>query len=144
MLLASNKSLAEYNLSQEPRIREARSKMQEKHREATRLAEKVRNLKAEIDSNSGKTDPDTLLALLKVKGSEVEDESEQIADDFMSKRIADVDGFLESFMVNNYHILSFKQWFWLISILVIPGTEETWSFEANQNWQDEGIVGPKG
>ncbi len=64
--MASNKSLAEYNLSQEPVLKAARSKLQEKHREAMRMAEKVKEIKREVDEKSNKVEPDTLLALLQV------------------------------------------------------------------------------
>lgn len=101
MLMASNKSLAEYNLSQEPVLREARNKLQEKHRDTLRLAERVRLLKSEVDSKAGKTDPDTMLALLQAAGQEVEDESEKVAEDYLAGNITDVDDFLRQFLVNH-------------------------------------------
>merc|ERR1719454_2516417 len=39
MLLTSDKSLAEYNLSQEPVVREAKARLQEKYRAAQQLGE---------------------------------------------------------------------------------------------------------
>ncbi len=68
MLMASNKSLAEYNLSQEEPLTSARCRLQEKHRETKRMAEKVRNLKHEVEEKGGSTEPDTMLALLQVRG----------------------------------------------------------------------------
>ena len=47
-LMASNRQLAEYNLSQEPRLTEARIRLEEKHREATKATERVRVLKREM------------------------------------------------------------------------------------------------
>ena len=67
MLLASNKSLAEYNLSQEPILAETRANLEEKKDRALILVNIIRDLKREIDVKSGKTEPDTLLALLQVK-----------------------------------------------------------------------------
>ncbi len=67
MLMASNKSLAEYNLSQEQPLTDARCKLQEKHRETRRMTEKVKNLKREVEEKGGSTEPDTMLALLQVK-----------------------------------------------------------------------------
>ena len=64
MVMASNKSLAEYNLSQEPVLREAKEQLLEKYGEATRLSEEVRGLQAELERKSGSVRPDTLLALL--------------------------------------------------------------------------------
>merc|ERR1719382_995970 len=41
MLLTSNKSLAEYNLSQEPIVREAKARLQEKYQTAQQLGQEV-------------------------------------------------------------------------------------------------------
>ena len=67
MLIASNKSLAEYNLSMEPQMTESRQKLAEKHREAVQAVETVRRLKAEVQEKSGTADADTLLAVLQVR-----------------------------------------------------------------------------
>ena len=67
MLMASNRSLAEYNLSQEPVLKDLKSQLADKHREAMRTAEKVKNAKRELDEKSGSVEPDTLLALLQVR-----------------------------------------------------------------------------
>ena len=64
MLLASNKSLAEYNLSQEPLLTEARVRLQERHREANRAAEQVRMARDKVNQRAGTVEPDTMLALL--------------------------------------------------------------------------------
>ena len=64
MVMASNKSLAEYNLSQEPVLREAKERLLEKYGEATALSDKVRGLQSELERKSGSVRPDTLLALL--------------------------------------------------------------------------------
>ena len=64
MVMASNKSLAEYNLSQEPVLREAKERLLEKYGEATTLSDKVRGLQSELERKSGSVRPDTLLALL--------------------------------------------------------------------------------
>merc|ERR1740123_1525318 len=72
MLLTSNKSLAEYNLSQEPVVREAKARLQEKYRAAQQLGEEVqvRELKAALDTKQGNVSPDTLLALLEAANQE--------------------------------------------------------------------------
>merc|ERR1719328_997241 len=84
MLLTSNKSLAEYNLSQEPIVREAKARLQEKYRAAQQLGEEVRQLKSTLDTKQGNVSPDTLLALLEAANQEVEEESEQMTDAFLS------------------------------------------------------------
>lgn len=96
MLLASNKSLAEYNLSQEPLLKEKRAKLQEKHRELTKKAEKVRLLKKDVAEKSGKAaDPEDLLALLEAAGLEAEDDSEDVADKYIH---GNFDGSVEDFV----------------------------------------------
>ena len=66
MLLASNKSLAEYNLSQEPILADTRSELEAKKDRALILIEVIKDLKRDVEAKSGKTEPDTLLALLQV------------------------------------------------------------------------------
>merc|ERR1719175_105437 len=96
MLLTSNKSLAEYNLSQEPVVREAKARLQEKYRTAQQLGEEVRELKAALDTKQGNVSPDTLLALLEAANQEVEEESEQMTDTFLSGG-DNLDEFLEQY-----------------------------------------------
>ena len=100
MLMASNKSLAEYNLSQEPALTDARAKLAEKHREAMRTAERLKNAKKALDERAKHVEPDTLLALLQAAHAEAEEASDAIADDFLNKRIDNVDEFLEQFLVS--------------------------------------------
>ena len=64
--MASNKSLAEYNLSQEQPLTDARCRLQEKHRETRRMAEKVKNLRRDVEEKGGSMDPDTVLGILQV------------------------------------------------------------------------------
>lgn len=97
MLLASNRSLAEYNLSQEPIIRETKERLQEKYQSAQRLGDEVKSLKADLDTKQGNVSPDTLLALLEAANQEVEEESETMMDNFLSSG-----GSLEEFL-EQYH-----------------------------------------
>merc|ERR1719348_2349238 len=97
MLLTSNKSLAEYNLSQEPVVREAKARLQEKYRSAQQLGEEVRQLKAALDTKQGNVSPDTLLALLEAANQEVEEENEQMTDAFLSAGGDNLDEFLEQY-----------------------------------------------
>jgi ESCRT-I complex subunit VPS37 len=96
MLLASNKSLAEYNLSQEPIIREGKAALLEKFQEASNLGEEVKSLKNSLDTKSGNMNPDTLLALLEAANQESEEESEKMMEDFISEG-GSVDEFLENY-----------------------------------------------
>ena len=53
MLLASNKSLAEYNLSQEPVLRQGKERLAEKQRTATALSAGLKELQTELQTKSG-------------------------------------------------------------------------------------------
>ena len=53
MLLASNKSLAEYNLSQEPVLREGKERLAEKQRTAIALSAGLKELQSELQTKSG-------------------------------------------------------------------------------------------
>ena len=71
-LLASNKSLAEYNMSQEPVLREGKLRLAEKHRTASSLCAGLKDLQSQLQTKSGQVGPDTLLALLQANTQEVE------------------------------------------------------------------------
>jgi len=96
MLMTSNKSLAEYNISQEPVVKEKKEKLLEKFQTATQLADKVKALKADIDNKSGKMTPDSLLILLEAANQEAEEESETMVELFMSDG-GSLDEFLDNY-----------------------------------------------
>merc|ERR1712039_961993 len=75
-----------------------KAQLGEKHREAMRTAEKVKNAKRELDEKSGSVEPDTLLALLQTAHAEAEEASDSVANDFLNKRIENVDEFLDEFL----------------------------------------------
>jgi len=96
MLMASNKSLAEYNLSQEPVISEGKQKLVDKYQQAAQLAEEVKKVKAQLDAQTGKVSPDTMLALLQASNQEAEEESENIADEFLNNG-GSIEDFVDNF-----------------------------------------------
>lgn len=96
MLMASNKSLAEYNLSQEPVISEGKQQLVEKYQKAALLAEEVKKVKSELDAQTGKVSPDTMLALLQASNQEAEEESELIADEFLNNG-GSIEDFVDNF-----------------------------------------------
>jgi len=97
IIMASNKSLAEYNISQEPLVKDEKAKLLEKFEKATSLAEEVKNIKAQIDAQSGKMNPDSLLVLLEASSQEAEEESETMVDLFMNQTDGDLEEFLEGY-----------------------------------------------
>lgn len=97
MLMTSNKSLAEYNLSQEPHVKEEKGKLLEKFQRAASLAETVKALKTDLDSKSGKMNPDSLLVLLEAASQEAEEESETMVDLFIDSQNGSLEEFLEPY-----------------------------------------------
>ena len=64
--MVANKSLAEYNLSQEPVLVAKRQQLTAKHQEAIQLVSAVKEIKSELEQKSGKIQPDSLYYLLEV------------------------------------------------------------------------------
>jgi len=97
-LMVANKSLAEYNLSQEPVLIAKRQQLTAKHQEAIQLVSAVKEIKSELEQKSGKIQPDSLYYLLEVDASKAETESDDIANDYLDKKIESTDEFLEKFV----------------------------------------------
>jgi ESCRT-I complex subunit VPS37 len=110
MLMTSNKSLAEYNLSQEPMLKQKREALTEKHRQAIEMMSELRKTKEKIEAKSGKVKPDVLYSLLQVAQSEAERDSDALMDDLLSGKITNIDEFLEKFMEKRkvYHLRRVK------------------------------------
>uniref|UniRef100_A0A2M4AR49 Putative vacuolar protein sorting 37b n=1 Tax=Anopheles triannulatus TaxID=58253 RepID=A0A2M4AR49_9DIPT len=96
-VLSENRSLAEANLSHEPKMIELRSRVQELSEEGRKLGASVNEKVNELKSNSNKTNPETLLALLQTAAAETEEETEQLAKQFLDNDFT-VEVFLEKFM----------------------------------------------
>lgn len=97
MLIASNKSLAEFNLSREPAYNEARKQLVEAHKAAVELKRQVEGKRDRINELSKQTSLETTLALMQTAAAEAEEESEKIAGQFLSSEIT-VDAFLTQFL----------------------------------------------
>ncbi|KHN83036.1 Vacuolar protein sorting-associated protein 37B [Toxocara canis] len=97
MGLVQNKSLAEWNLSQEPKLEEAKKKLLNTYEQAVSVKAEVEELKAKLDSMSEQRSLDTSSALLQAATQSAEDDSEAIADRFMKGEI-DVDQFIKEFI----------------------------------------------
>jgi len=66
-LMVANKSLAEYNLSQEPQLTAKKTQLTAKHREAIELVAAVKEAKTQLEGKTGKIQPDSLYYLLEVR-----------------------------------------------------------------------------
>uniref|UniRef100_A0A915Q3N8 VPS37 C-terminal domain-containing protein n=1 Tax=Setaria digitata TaxID=48799 RepID=A0A915Q3N8_9BILA len=97
MGLVQNKSLAEWNLSQEPKIEEAKKRLRSTYGEAVKVKEEVMKLKEKLNSLSEERSLDTSSALLQAAAQSADDESEAIADRYLCGEI-EVDQFLKEFI----------------------------------------------
>jgi len=97
-LMVANKSLAEYNLTQEPILKRKKEQLTTKHSDAVQLLATVNALKDELASKSGKIQPDVLYNLLEVEVSKAEHDSDQIVTDYLDKKFDSTDEFLEKYV----------------------------------------------
>uniref|UniRef100_A0A6M2DMP8 Putative vacuolar protein n=1 Tax=Xenopsylla cheopis TaxID=163159 RepID=A0A6M2DMP8_XENCH len=95
-MMENNKSLAETNLLRNPDLAEKKEKLQELSNEGKQLCSSVQEMLNEIREKSGSISLDTALALLQTAAAKSEEDSENIAEQFISKEI-DIDAFLEQF-----------------------------------------------
>ncbi|CAK9796177.1 Vacuolar protein sorting-associated protein 37B [Anthophora plagiata] len=97
MLMASNRSLAEFNLSKQPELEEYKRILKELSETGNRLCTSVKEKLDEIKEKSGEMTIDTALDLLQTAAAEIEEESETIAEKFLAGDI-EVDEFFEQFL----------------------------------------------
>uniref|UniRef100_A0A914WGP6 VPS37 C-terminal domain-containing protein n=1 Tax=Plectus sambesii TaxID=2011161 RepID=A0A914WGP6_9BILA len=96
MGLAHNKSLAEWNLSQEPKLNEAKQRLRATYDGALQLKQEVEGLKQRLETVSKERSLDTTLALLQAAAQGAEDDSESTAEKFLDGQL-DADQFLAEF-----------------------------------------------
>ncbi|CAF4800382.1 unnamed protein product [Pieris macdunnoughi] len=108
-IIVSNRSIAEYNLSKEPELEGLKADVQEKSEIGENLCSRIQELLDEYKTKSAGISPDTTLALLQTAAAETEEQSENIAQDFLTGKI-DVEKFLEDFepIRKSMHLRKFK------------------------------------
>ncbi|XP_037092556.1 vacuolar protein sorting-associated protein 37B-like [Pollicipes pollicipes] len=93
--VGSNKSLAEYNLAQQPRIMELKSKVRQLLEETDALQQEIKDKR---DKLSVVDQPlDTTLALLQTAAAEAEEESENLVQSMLNGEMS-LDNFLELYL----------------------------------------------
>lgn len=95
-LLASNKSIAEYNLTLEPRLIQSRQQLAETYEQAVQIQKGFESNKLKLDSCTSNTSLDTTLALLQMEAAKAEEESDKIAEAFLGQT-GDVEKFLNEY-----------------------------------------------
>ncbi|KAK7874221.1 hypothetical protein R5R35_006263 [Gryllus longicercus] len=96
MIIASNRSLAEFNLAKEPQLQEGKQRLQDLSAKGEELCQSVESKIGELRSKTADLSLDTTLALLQTSAAESEEESEAIAEKFLEGDL-EIDGFLEQF-----------------------------------------------
>nr|CAD7609087.1 unnamed protein product [Timema genevievae] len=90
MLMASNRSLAEFNLSKEPLLRNGKMQLKDLSQEGEKLYQKQK---------TGNTNLETTLALVQTSAAESEENSEAIAEKFLDGDM-ELDSFLDQFITS--------------------------------------------
>ena len=83
-LIAKNKSLADYNYQREPTYNELRKVLEDAHKQATELKQGLLEKQNKLDRLKPKLTPDTLRGLLQVAAQESEEQSEEIAKQYLA------------------------------------------------------------
>ncbi|XP_059511048.1 vacuolar protein sorting-associated protein 37B-like isoform X2 [Stegostoma tigrinum] len=96
MSLASNRSLAEQNLEYHPKLDCLKIQLIRKYQELQTLFEAYQMRKSKLDSQSGGTSLDILLALLQTEGAKIEEETEIMAQEFLDGEMP-LDIFIEQY-----------------------------------------------
>lgn len=97
MMLARNKSMADFNLSLQNRLENLKSEVARGYEDANKLKIDLAQDKSKIDSHPNRLLPDTALALLQSAAASSEESSEQFAEQFCDNKIS-VDSFLENYL----------------------------------------------
>ncbi|ELT90462.1 hypothetical protein CAPTEDRAFT_154715 [Capitella teleta] len=93
-LLASNKSVAEYNLQREPQLVQSRQQLASLYERAVMLQKDYESKKQKLDLKSSSQSLDTSLAVLQSASAQAEEESEELADKFIEGNV-ELDDFLD-------------------------------------------------
>lgn len=96
-LVAQNKSLAEYNLSLQPRLDSLKTDVATGYETINKLKTQLGVDKAKLDEYVGNQKLDTLHALLQTAAAEVEEESEKLAESFCEQNMS-VEDFLAQYI----------------------------------------------
>ncbi|XP_051160640.1 vacuolar protein sorting-associated protein 37B [Leptopilina boulardi] len=97
MLMASNRSLAEYNLARQPELEEGKQELRELSEKGSLLCTSINEKLDEIKEKPGMMSVDTALDMLQTAASEIDEQSETVAKKFVDGEI-EVDEFLDQYL----------------------------------------------
>ncbi|KAF6772942.1 hypothetical protein AHF37_07242 [Paragonimus kellicotti] len=95
--MQENRRLAEANLALEPQFLAKRQDLAETYDRLAEAKSEYQRLKAQIDASGTNYSPTTILAVLQAAHAQLEEKSEKLAEDFISKTVG-VDEFLREFL----------------------------------------------
>ncbi|XP_068594595.1 VPS37B subunit of ESCRT-I a [Brachionichthys hirsutus] len=99
MTLASNRTLAEQNLTLQPGLEHKKEQLRSRYGRLQERYESYQLRKSTLDHKSGNTSLDVLLALLQAEGAKIEEETENMADSFLDGEVA-LDAFVDAYQSN--------------------------------------------
>ncbi|XP_034026937.1 VPS37B subunit of ESCRT-I a [Thalassophryne amazonica] len=94
--LVSNRTLAEQNLTLQPRLEHKKAQLTKHYSCLQENFEAYQLRKSTLDHKSGNTSLDTLLALLQAEGAKIEEETENMADSFLDGDMT-LDSFIDDY-----------------------------------------------
>ncbi|NP_001083414.1 VPS37B, ESCRT-I subunit S homeolog [Xenopus laevis] len=97
MTLAGNRSLAEENLLLQPDLENLKATLTQKYQELHSLLESHQLKKTKLDKQSVNSSLETLLALLQAEGAKIEEETENMAENFLDGGIQ-LDSFIDEYL----------------------------------------------
>ncbi|XP_077149286.1 vacuolar protein sorting-associated protein 37B [Ranitomeya variabilis] len=97
MTLAGNRSLAEANLLYQPKLDSQKATLTQKYQELQVLMESHQLKKTKLDQQSVNASLETLLALLQAEGAKIEEETENMAENFLDGGIQ-MDSFIDEYL----------------------------------------------
>lgn len=96
ILMASNKSLAEHNLSQKPKLERSKQLLIDAHQNKALIQAEFEKNRTKLEAFSTQYSPDTTLALLQTSAAQAEEEAEKTADKFLDGEM-NVEDFIQTF-----------------------------------------------
>ncbi|XP_075033847.1 vacuolar protein sorting-associated protein 37B [Mixophyes fleayi] len=97
MTLAGNRSLAEANLLYQPKLENLKATLTQKYLELQTIMESHQLKKTKLDQQSLNASLETLLALLQAEGAKIEEETENMAENFLDGDIQ-LDSFIDEYL----------------------------------------------
>ncbi|XP_075690223.1 vacuolar protein sorting-associated protein 37B [Rhinoderma darwinii] len=97
MTLAGNRSLAEANLLYQPKLDNLKATLTQKYQELQSLMELHQLKKTKLDQQSANASLETLLALLQAEGAKIEEETENMAENFLDGDVQ-MDPFIDEYL----------------------------------------------